>query len=273
MRKGCPSRLGALALALSLSGVLAAGSAGCQGVVGSGDGGISSPDGGGDLGANDAAADPDLPPGDAGLDAFPVAKDGPGPFPAVVALHGNGDSATNFLAFSGLGELAPGAGLVVVAPEAIPGSSPVGGVDWDAYTSPPDANRDVQLCAAVQELLAGARNVDPARLYLLGYSQGGFLAYYAAMALADRYAAVHVSAAADPQPGRNLHLSAARPVPVDLLIGTEDFGIDNARFTRDELEAASWPLRYTELEGAGHVPFRSERTGDIVGWLGMHRLP
>jgi polyhydroxybutyrate depolymerase len=199
--------------------------------------------------------------------------DGAGPFPAILALHGNGDTASNFLATSGLATTAAQQGFVVIAAQAIPGSSPVGGVDWDAYTQPPSADHDMNLVSAVLDLLAGAGNVDPQRLYLLGYSQGGYLGYYAAMSFADRLAAAHISAAADPQPGRNIHLTAPRKIPVDLLIGTNDFGIDNARNTRDELMAASWTLRYTELPGVGHVPFQSSHIGDIVSWLGGYRLP
>ena len=57
----------------------------------------------------------------------------------VIALHGDGDTDTNFIATSGLQALADTDGFVLVAPQGMTRDVTVGGqtvpqVDWDAYT-------------------------------------------------------------------------------------------------------------------------------------------
>ena len=65
---------------------------------------------------------------------------------------------------------------------------------------------------------------------------------------------------------------AARAIPVDMLIGSEDWNIGGARDTRDELTAAGFEVRYEEIAGWGHCCFRSERADGIFTWLLAHRM-
>ena len=191
--------------------------------------------------------------------------------PGLVALHGNGDTAMNFLLTSGLREVADAQGVALVFPVAISGSGPMG-VDWDAYTRPASANADVTLALNAQSLLARG-GADTRRIFLLGYSQGGYLAYHVAMVGADRFAAVSVVAAGDPLPGLGLSTMAARHIPMSMLIGSGDFGLANAQRTRDTLRAMGFEVRYTELPGVGHCcPLRG-RAADEYGWLAMRPLP
>jgi pimeloyl-ACP methyl ester carboxylesterase len=63
-------------------------------------------------------------------------------------------------------------------------------------------------------------NVDPDRIFLLGYSHGGYGAFHVGLNMADRFAAVHASAAAPTEgnrPGRNL-----RNTPFTFMIGERD---------------------------------------------------
>lgn len=191
--------------------------------------------------------------------------------PALIALHGNGDTASNFLATSDLQPLADAHGIALALPVAIPGSALMG-TDWDAYTTPASANPDITLVASTITFLTDG-GASPHAVYLLGYSQGGYLAFHAAMDLADRLGAVNVSSAADPLPGYGLARMAVRRIPVDLLIGDADFGIANARATRDELTSLGYDLRYTELPGVGHCCFHGERAEDIWSWLSARPLP
>ncbi len=191
--------------------------------------------------------------------------------PGLVALHGNGDTASNFLATSGLISVADANGVAVLVPIAIPGSAPMG-VDWDAYTTPASANRDVTLALAAHGYLV-AGGADAHRIFLLGYSQGGYLAFRVAMEGAALFAAANVSAAADPMPGYGLSAMAARHIPVDLLIGSGDYNVAGARASRDDLTGRGFEVRYTELPGVGHCCFIGSHTADIWSWFAPRPLP
>jgi poly(3-hydroxybutyrate) depolymerase len=191
--------------------------------------------------------------------------------PGLVALHGNGDTASNFLLTSGLREAADAQGFALVMPVAIARSGPMG-VDWDAYTTPASSNRDIALAFDARDVLVRG-GADARRVHLLGYSQGGYLAYHTAMAGATRFGAVSVIAAADPLPGANLHRSATRQIPIDLLVGSGDFALTNVQRTRDVLRGVGFEVRYTELSGVGHCcPLRG-RAGEIWSWLSARSLP
>ncbi|MEZ4389588.1 MAG: hypothetical protein R3A48_00720 [Polyangiales bacterium] len=192
----------------------------------------------------------------------------------LVALHGNGDTAANFLATSGLQGVADAEGVALALPLALAGSGPMG-VDWDAYTRPASANRDLRLVSDARALLV-AGGVDRRRVFLAGQSQGGYLAFYAGMAFAGDFGAVNVTAAGDPMPGLGLAGMAPRRIPVDLLTGDGDFALANIRRTRDDLRARGFDLRYTELPGVGHCCPLSVRTGQAAGvwsWLSARPLP
>lgn len=189
----------------------------------------------------------------------------------LVALHGNGDTATNFLATSGLREVADAQGVALALPVALTGSGPMG-VDWDAYTTPSTSNRDVALALGARDYLV-AGGVSTRSTFLLGYSQGGYLAYHVAMAGSDRFGAVSVVSAGDPLPGAGLDRMASRHVPMSLLIGSGDFGLANAQRTRDSLRALGFEVRYTELPGVGHCCPLSGRAASEWSWLAMRPLP
>jgi hypothetical protein len=192
----------------------------------------------------------------------------------LVALHGNGDTASNFLRTSGLMGVADSEGVALALPMAIAGSAPMG-VDWDAYTRPASSNPDLRLVADTRALLVGG-GVDARRVFLAGQSQGGYLAFYAGMTFSTLFGAVNVSAAGDPMPGLGLAAMATRRIPVDLLTGDGDFAIANIRSTRDDLQRRGFDVRYTELAGVGHCCPLSTRTGTAPAmwlWLSARPLP
>ena len=182
------------------------------------------------------------------------------PLPLVIALHGNGDSAQNFVAALGLGKLAESGGFIVAAPQGITQSftvfgRPVNGVDWDAYRSVADGNIDLPLLEALRADLGATGSIDERRVVVFGYSQGGYLSFRYGLEAAGRLACAAVAGAANPLPGSPLVAGAARKIPFAIQIGTGDFAIQNARQSRDELTMRGHPVWYREINGAGHVPF------------------
>ena len=182
-----------------------------------------------------------------------------GKVPLVIALHGNGDKNTNFVLTSGLKSLSDADGFVLAAPQGISQNinfmgTQLSGIDWDAYRSTSQGNIDMPLLDAIRSQLGASGSIDPKKVLVYGYSQGGYLSFRYGMDASASLSCAAVLAAADPLPGAGLVAGAARKIPVALQIGTNDFAIQNARATKQELEANGNPLQYNEIEGAGHVP-------------------
>jgi predicted esterase len=192
--------------------------------------------------------------------------------PLLVALHGNGDTADNFLAYSRLQSVADAHGVLLAVPQALTGSGP-SGVDWDSYTVPASSNKDHQLVLEIINRTRATGAVDSRRIFILGYSQGGFMCFYSGMVLADIVGAIHVQSAGNPMPGGTLVSDAPRTIPVDLLIGEDDSLLDVARDTRDELQTMGHVVRYEEVPGHGHCCFLYDRVEGLWTWLASNPLP
>ena len=116
----------------------------------------------------------------------------------VMAFHGTGsnlDDGAHDAAISELGirEVADANGFIVVAPF----STSDGGVNADhedggdgwRFDGDAASNLDLALTRASIQEATRAYGVDTARIYAVGHSNGAFFAYFAAMKLADRFAA------------------------------------------------------------------------------------
>lgn len=146
------------------------------------------------------------------------APDGPGPFPLVIALHGRLGSGAQMLELSSLTSVAQREGFAVVYPDGV-------GRSWaDARGTSPASKEGVDdegfLLALIDAQLATGR-VDPRRVYLVGMSNGGFMALTFACRHAERIAAV---GSVTGFMAEALHTSCApsRPVPVAVLAGDTD---------------------------------------------------
>jgi poly(3-hydroxybutyrate) depolymerase len=175
-----------------------------------------------------------------------------------VALHGNGDTNTNFIATSGLQGFAATKSFVLAAPQGITqtvtvGTQTVPDIDWDAYRTVADGNIDLPLLEAIRTGIGASSSIDPKKIFPYGYSQGGYMSFRWAMESAANLSCGAVVAAANPL-GPQLVNGAARKIPISIQIGTNDFGISNAQSTKTLLETDGFPLDYHEIAGAGHVP-------------------
>ncbi|WP_170304297.1 alpha/beta hydrolase family esterase [Duganella radicis] len=123
----------------------------------------------------------------------------------VVLLHGAGASAAQVLGqafppspLSVWLDIAAREGLVVIAPDADKGG-------WsDCYASEARVARkdDVAFIGALIDHAISAHDVDPGRVYLMGVSRGGWMAYAVATELPHKLAAFSVVLAGMPLPGR-----------------------------------------------------------------------
>jgi polyhydroxybutyrate depolymerase len=139
------------------------------------------------------------------------------PVPLVVVLHGRDSTPTQELVRTGLTDLAANGQAVLAYPAGI-------GRSWNAGTGccAAAAKLHVDDVAFLRKLVGAVEAhapVDPARVYLVGYSNGGRLALTAACALPGAFAGVATYGTAQP-PG--CRANRAPPLPVFIGYGTVD---------------------------------------------------
>jgi len=198
---------------------------------------------------------------------------GEGPFPTILALHGWGASAHDLL---GLAPYLHGGQALVLCPQGPFGfeiGPGVRGYGWfplgERGLDPVEYRKGAAaLRAFVDEALA-RYPVERRKVVVLGFSQGGVMAYDLALREPGRFAGLAALSAWLPKP-----LSDSIPalpehagMPVLVQHGTADPMIEvaRARESRDLLAARGVGLTYREYE-MGHE-IRPEALRDLVGWL------
>lgn len=144
--------------------------------------------------------------------------DGAGPFPLVVALHGRGGTGANMLGLTHLTQLAQREGFIVVYPDGVERS-------WaDGRNASPASKQGVDdvgfLSALIDDFVARGK-ADASRVYVLGMSNGGFMALTLACRAAEKVTAV---GSVTGLMGVELAASCApsRPVSVAIVAGDDD---------------------------------------------------
>lgn len=155
------------------------------------------------------------------------------PTPLVISMHGAGGWPAQQMDLSGWNRLAKREGFLVVYPAGAEGAGPkVWHVDRGTGLL-----RDVEFLSALIDELELAYNVDPARIYANGLSNGGGMAFVLSCTMSDRIAAVGVVAAAQTLPWS--WCTDRRPVPMIAFHGTADPIVPYQGGT-------SWPSRGAE---------------------------
>jgi polyhydroxybutyrate depolymerase len=193
-----------------------------------------------------------------------------GPVPLLVALHGGGGSGRRFEQQTGFDGLADRDGFLVAYPDGT-GAGPAGGAlrTWDAGTCCGPAARDgVDDVTFVRHLISfvqGTRPVDADRVYVVGHSNGGMLAYRVACELSDVVAAVALQSGALLVP--DCHPS--RPVPLLHVHGTADHnvpydgGVGKSGVTHLDFPSVQQSLAaFTAADGCAGAPSTATDVGD-----------
>lgn len=108
--------------------------------------------------------------------------------PLIITLHGHGQSASEVEALSGWSAIASEQGAVVVYPVSR-------GVNWRIFGP---SSPDVAFLAALIDRLAADGLIDPARVFVNGYSGGAQMSWRFACEMPTRVAAVGFVAGAAP---------------------------------------------------------------------------
>ena len=200
--------------------------------------------------------------------------DGDGLLPTLIALHGYGANAQDLL---GLSPYLAGGRLLMICPQAPLQIEPnFHGFNWHAFSGP-DGRGSPEVVEAANAMVSGfvdfaleAYPVRRDRVALLGFSQGGGMAYRAGFSEPERYvglAALSTSLPDDVFADGELPGDAVRALPLLVQHGASDAGVsvDRGRASRDRLAALGLQPDYREYPMAHEVGAHSAR--DLSQWL------
>lgn len=188
----------------------------------------------------------------------PAVYDAARPAPLIVALHGmGGDENSMFDAYGGsLKREAERAGFVVVCPKGRDPASMYRGT----------AEQDVL------DVLAAARrdyNIDPARIYLIGHSMGGYGTWSIAIAHPEVFAALGPIAGG----GNPAGMAKIAHIPQYVVHGDDDRTVPVAQ-SRGMVEAgkkAGANIVYVEIPGGSHTNIAAPQFGPMFDFFTAQR--
>jgi phospholipase/carboxylesterase len=199
---------------------------------------------------------------------------GSGPFPAILTLHGRGANAFDLL---GLAPHVCGGRFLMICPQG-PLETPIGpqevGYAW--YPMSNGGSPDVEAILTSQRKLLAfldaslrAYPIDPKKLVLLGFSQGGVMGYSLALPNPERFAALAVLSSWLPRELlRKLTVTdAVQSLSTLVQHGTEDAQIqaDRARVSVESLRELRVPVTFREYSMGHEISGRS--LADLSAWL------
>ena len=202
---------------------------------------------------------------------------GDGPFPTILTLHGRGANAFDLL---GLAPHICGGKFLLICPQG-PLETPIApdtmGYSW--YPMSLGGPPDVTAILASRQKLANFLDeclrrypIDTKKLVVLGFSQGGVMAYSLALPNPKRFAAlVALSTWLPEELAAQLSITeAVKSLPTLVQHGTQDpmIEIARARETVEKLRRLRLPLTYREYD-MGHE-IRPRGLLDLSAWLEEH---
>ena len=183
------------------------------------------------------------------------------PLPVLLLLHGAGDQAEHFA--QAWKSLARKKQIVLIAPQL-----------------PRDPSLEPHIPKILPCLVDDARkqaNLDSHRIYLFGYSMGGYLAYDGALFDSDYFAAAAIHAMGIADEYASIVQRAIRKIPILISIGDRDemVSIAQVRKTRDLLRKSGFPVHYQEILDHSHNYYEISDiiNDDVWRFLEGYRLP
>ncbi len=143
--------------------------------------------------------------------------------PVVVFLHGGSGDRMSAQSFTRFNQVANAVGFIAVYPEGFGGTS-VGGFSWaDGRGTEADAMgvNDVGFVDALIDSLSQAFSITTERVYLCGFSNGGFMTQRVACQNNTRFAAM-ATLGATQDSSLNRSCTPGRPIPMLILHGSVD---------------------------------------------------
>lgn len=138
------------------------------------------------------------------------------PAPLIISLHGAGGWPVQQMELTRWNRLADREGFIVVYPSGLGGAGPR---VW-RVSQGPGLTRDVQFISQLIDKIEADYNIDPARIYVNGFSNGGGMSFVLSCKLSNRIAAVGMVGAAQTLPWS--WCTDRRAVPMIDFHGTRD---------------------------------------------------
>jgi poly(3-hydroxybutyrate) depolymerase len=214
-----------------------------------------------------------------------------GPVPVLFALHGAGDTGTNFTAATGLEDTADANAFVLFGPWALDAvwfEEPSEGWDGeDGHSS--SLENDLQLLLDLIDLARESYWLDHDMLYAVGHSRGAGLTGLTALlsggieiasgTWSSPFAAYGINAGFDATGGSVDPAGVEPKRPVWIIHGTADsvvpYSYGNALY--EALDAGGWDVTFTPVEGADHTwLWRSvygQTNQDLWDWFTANAIP
>ena len=199
---------------------------------------------------------------------------GAGPHPTLLTLHGWGANALDLL---GLAPYLCGGKFLLLCPQG-PLQVPLGGAGvgygWFPITmgGPLDLGAVLAAREELRTFLADALQrypIDSKKLAVLGFSQGGVMAYSLGFGEPERFAALAVLSSWLPQDLLSTlpDVPATEQLPVLIQHGSRDELVDigRARQSVETLRNLRVPITYREYDMGHEISARS--FGDLSAWL------
>ena len=200
--------------------------------------------------------------------------EGHGPFPTVLTLHGRGANAFDLL---GLAPHLCGGKFLMICPQG-PLETPIGpqavGYAWYPMSNggSPNVNAILISQRKLQSFLDQCLKqypIDPTKLVVLGFSQGGVMSYSLALPDPQRFAGLAVLSSWLPQellPHLNVG-SSVEALPTLVQHGTQDpmIQVDRAHASVESLRQLRVPLMFREYAMGHEISSRS--LADLSAWL------
>jgi phospholipase/carboxylesterase len=198
----------------------------------------------------------------------------PGLHPAVLTLHGRGANAMDLL---GLAPHLCGGKLLMICPQA-PLETPIGpgmtGYAWYPMSAggPPDVDAMLSSRQSIVEFMESCLErypIDRRKFALLGFSQGGVMAYSLALIQPERFAATAILSSWLPKElVARLKLSdKVQSLPIFIQHGTQDptIEVQRARDSVQRLRSLAPTAMFREYEMGHEITPRS--LGDLSAWF------
>jgi polyhydroxybutyrate depolymerase len=196
----------------------------------------------------------------------PQSYDPAKPTPLVISLHGYAEWPAHQMKLSGWNDLADRYGFIVVYPSGLglPKRWRIGGMRGSASDPLPE----VTFISDLIDKLAGQYNIDPARIYANGFSNGGGMSFALSCQLSGRIAAIGSVAGAYLLPWSACQ--PARPVPMIVFHGTADpivpyLGGRSRSFNLPFPSIPAWVEALARHKGWTGAPLPIPARGDVRG--------
>jgi polyhydroxybutyrate depolymerase len=184
------------------------------------------------------------------------------PYPLLLVLHGSSGTAEDIRQTSQMDTLSELNRFLVAYPSGVRGGGGLYPSDWNAGTCCGAAGRenidDLGFISALIAQVSKKLAVDPRRVYIAGFSNGGRMAHYAACKLSPKIAAIGVVSGSL----KDDTCAPTKPVAVIAVHGTDD---NQVAFDDPPSTAPSRPLSGVAAQLPPSVQFWAARNGCGAG--------